>query len=78
MDGKIRVFGTPEKSDENSQNLPRERRAEATAMVRGRPAEERNRFQRGGMVGPAGLEPATLSLEDYACFENKEHMRQRR
>jgi hypothetical protein len=30
------------------------------------------------MVGAAGLEPATLSLEDSVSIENREHMRSRR
>jgi hypothetical protein len=28
------------------------------------------------MERETGIEPATNSLEDYECFENKEHMRQ--
>jgi hypothetical protein len=38
--GKIRVFGTAEKFDENPQNLPRDRRAEATAMLVTRDPEQ--------------------------------------
>ena len=38
--GKIRVFGSAEKFDENPQNLPRERRAEAVAMLVTRDPEQ--------------------------------------
>ena len=41
-------------------------------------AVENNRKLLKVMVGAAGLEPATLSLEDSVSIENREHMRSRR
>jgi hypothetical protein len=38
--GKIRVFGSAEKFDENPQKLPRERKEEAVAMLAGRDPEQ--------------------------------------
>jgi hypothetical protein len=38
--GKIRVFGSAEKFDENPQKLPRERKEEAVAMMAGRDPEQ--------------------------------------
>jgi hypothetical protein len=38
--GKIRVFGTATKFDENPNNLPRERKAEAVALLAGRDPEQ--------------------------------------
>src|SRR5262249_43360190 len=38
--GKIRVFGSPEKFDENPQKLPRERKEEAVAMLVTRDPEQ--------------------------------------